>query len=365
MTFANPQFLWALLLVPAVMLLLLFAERSRQAAVVRLGDPNLIKRLSRSVNWKGRKWQNRLWLLALALTIIALARPQWGAQVRVVEQEGVQVMVALDVSKSMLAQDIKPDRLTRAKMEISELMDRLDGDEIGLVLFSGASFIQFPLTSDYNTARLFLNNANPSVISRPGTEIGDAIRTAVGGFDDQRSSQKVIVIVTDGENHQPDAIAQAQKAAEQDILIYTIGFGSSQGEPIPEFGPDGAVVGYLTDQSGQTVLTRLDEGTLKEIAQAGSGRYFPASADGSELAALTSELDKLQAAQLDSRFETTKIERFQIFLLGAILALITSEFIPTGLQNSDPRKKIRWASMRAVLRKNRPGLSKNRSIIES
>ena len=341
MTFANPLILWALILVPLAVLFLYWMERRRQVDLNKLGEPSLIRRLSQSVNWNGRKWRSRFWVLALALTIIALARPQWGNQVQVVEQEGVQVMVALDVSESMLAQDIKPDRLTRAKLEISDLMDKLDGDEIGLVLFSGASFIQFPLTSDYDTARTFLDNASPRAISRPGTEIGDAIRTSLGGFDDQQNSQKVIVIVTDGENHQPEVLAEAEKAAEQDVIIYTIGFGSPQGEPIPQYGPDGSVVGFKTDQSGETVLSRLDESTLQEIARIGKGSYFHATADGSELDALTSELDTLQAAQLESRFETTKIERFQIFLLGAVLALIISELIPTSKGESSSRSWIR------------------------
>jgi len=342
MTFANPTILWALLLVPLTLIFLEWAERSRKAAIQQLGDPSLIQRLSLSVNWAGRKWQTRLWLVALTLIILALARPQWGSEVQVVEQEGVQVMVALDVSNSMLAQDIKPDRLTRAKMEISDLMNKLDGDEIGLTLFSGASFIQFPLTNDYDTARSFLESAGPDSISRPGTEMGAAIRTAMSGFDNNHNSQRVIVIVTDGENHQPDAIAEAQAAVQEGVLIYTIGFGSPEGEPIPEFAPDGSIAGYKTNEVGQTVLSRLDEATLQEIAQIGHGKYFRAAADGSELDALVNELNDLQAAQLDSRFETTKIERFQIFLAGAVLALIVAEIIPAQVRvktNSQEKNK--------------------------
>jgi len=332
MTFANPTIFWALLLVPLTLIFLGWAERSREAAIQKLGDPSLIQRLSLTVNWSGRKWQTRLWLLALVLTLLALARPQWGSEVQVVKQEGVQVMVALDVSKSMLAQDIKPDRLTRAKMEISELMNKLDGDEIGLTLFSGASFIQFPLTNDYDTARSFLESASPNSISRPGTEMGEAIRTAMSGFDNNHNSQRVIVIITDGENHQPDAIAEAQAAAQEGVLIYTIGFGSTEGEPIPEYATDGSIVGYKTDETGQTVLSRLDETTLQEIAQIGHGKYFRAAANGSELDDLVNELNNLQSAQLESRLETTKIERFQIFLAGAVLALIMAEVIPAQVQ---------------------------------
>ncbi len=339
MTFANPIILWALLLVPLALLFLRWAEYKRKSAIKKLGTPSLIQRLSLSVNWTGRKWQTRLWLIALALSLIALARPQWGSEVQVVEQEGVQVMVALDVSKSMLAQDIKPDRLTRAKMEISDLMKKLEGDEIGLVLFSGASFIQFPLTNDYATAHTFLESASPNSISRPGTEIGEAIRTAMSGFDDAHNSQRVIVIVTDGENHQADAITEAKKAANDGVLIYTIGFGSSEGEPIPEYGTDGRIIGYKTDENGETILSRLDEATLQEIAEIGHGEYYQAAADGSELNALVSDLTNLQSAQLESRFEITKIERFQIFLAGAVLALMIAESIPAQVQVNRKREK--------------------------
>ena len=329
MTFAKPIFLYGLLIsLPLMGLFLLWAGRRRRADLARLGNPTLVQRLSSTVNWRGRRWRDALWLVVLALLLITLARPLWGTVTQTVEQEGIEVMVALDVSQSMLAQDIKPDRLSRAKMEIADLMTRLGGDEIGLVLFSGASFIQFPLTSDYATARTFLDNARPEVISRPGTAIGDAIRTAMAGFDMSRASQKVIVLITDGEDHGGDALAMAQTAAEQGIMLYTIGFGSPQGEPIPEHDSQGEIIGYKKDQQGQVVLSKLDEATLQQIAQVGGGQYFRATADGSELTALVSELDTLQKAELSAQFEIRGIERFQTFLLTALALMIAREFIP-------------------------------------
>jgi Ca-activated chloride channel family protein len=255
-----------------------------------------------------------------------------------VEQEGIEVMVALDVSKSMLAQDVKPDRLSRAKMEISDLMERLGGDEIGLVLFSGASFVQFPLTSDYATARSFLDYAQPELISRPGTAIGDAIQTAMGGFDANRPSQKVILLITDGENHEGDALAVAQTAAEQGIRIYTIGFGSPEGEPIPEYDDRGQVAGYKKDQNGEVVLSRLDESTLQQIAEMGNGQYYRATASGGELGALTEELNTLQTAELASMLEVRGIERFQFFLLIGLAALVAAELIPDRVVRGIRRK---------------------------
>jgi Ca-activated chloride channel family protein len=320
-------------------LFFLGANRRREAALARLGNPGLVRRLSATVNWRGRRWRNLLWFVALVMLMISLARPQWGVETRKVEQEGIEMMVALDVSNSMLAQDIKPDRLTRAKLEIADLMNRLGGDEIGLVLFSGASFIQFPLTSDYATARTFLDNARPEVISRPGTAIGDAIRTAMSGFEYNRSSQKVILLITDGEDHETDTLAVAQQAADQGIMLYTIGFGSPDGEPIPEYNAQGEVIGFKRDQRGEVVLSKLDEATLQQIAQIGHGQYFRASADGSELVALIGEINTLQQAKLATQLETWGIERFQSFLLIALLALLVSEFIPDRLRQRVGQKR--------------------------
>lgn len=328
MQFAYPQFLVGLLLIPVAGLFILWASKQQKQSLDRLGDRKLIDRLSANINWRGRRWQTILRLVALTLFILALARPQWGSEVREIEQEGLQVMVALDVSQSMMAQDIKPTRLDRAKLEIADLMERLDGDEIGLVLFSGASFVQVPLTSDYQTALNYMDSAGPNSISRPGTVIGDAIQTATNAFDPELSSQKVLVIMTDGEDRETDPMLAAQEAAESDILIYTIGFGTPEGEPVPELDPFGQITGYKTDENGNVILSQLDESTLQAIADTGSGRYYRATADGRELDSLLAEIDGLQQAQLQSRFETRYIERFQIFLALAVTAMVIGELIP-------------------------------------
>jgi Ca-activated chloride channel family protein len=337
-------------LIPLAGLFLWWARRRRESDLARLGNPTLVQRLSSTVNWRGRRWRDALWLAVLALMLIGLARPQWGTETQMVEQEGIQVMVALDVSNSMLAQDIKPDRLSRAKMEIADLMARLGGDEIGLVLFSGASFVQFPLTSDYATAMTFLDNARPEVISRPGTAIGDAIRTAMTGFDTNRASQKVIVLITDGEDHGGDALSMAEVAAEQGVLLYTIGFGSPDGEPIPEYNARGEVVDYKRDQNGEVVLSRLDEATMQQIAEIGGGKYFRATAGGSELAALVDELGTLQKAALASQMEVFGIERFQIFLLAVLVMMVIIELIPDRIQRQAAAKRTamheRWSAAR-------------------
>lgn len=328
MNFAEPLYLFCFGPLLLLGLLLLVVNQRKKAALARLGEPELVARLSAAVNWSGRRWRTWLWFTTLVFVIVALARPRWGTQVEYMERQGVEIMVALDVSESMLAEDLKPNRLARAKLEITEMMDRLEGNEIGLVLFSGAAFVQFPLTSDFATARTFLEAAYPGVISRPGTAIGEAIRIALTGFNQERASQKVIVLLTDGENHEGNALQAARQAAEQGIIIYSIGFGSPGGEPIPQYSPLGNFLGYKVDRQGQTVLSRLDETALRQLAHAANGLYFRASADGREVGFLAGAIEDLQTTSLESRFETRGIERFQAFLLIAIMALVVIEFIP-------------------------------------
>ena len=328
MIFAKPTYLLLFLLLPVAGLLFIYAKRMQTKALLQLGEHQLIQRLTEKVNTHGRWWRTIFWFLSLGLLIFSLARPQWGSEVREMNQEGLQVMVALDISQSMLAQDIKPNRLERAKLEISDLMKKLNGDEIGLALFSGASFIQVPLTSDYTTALKYLESAQPSVISRQGTVIGDAIMTAMKGFDPELSSQKVLIIMTDGEDHESDPLAAAQEIAEKNVLIYTIGFGTIEGEPVPVTDTNGKIVDWKHDQSGNVALSKLDEATLKSIADIGKGHYYQAGADGHELDNLLSEIDNLQKAQLETRYEVIYIERYQYFLGIALILMTLSELLP-------------------------------------
>lgn len=341
MTFAHPQFLIALLLVPAAAVFLLWAGRQREQAIARLGEASLIQRLSAAVNWRGRRWQAGLTLFALAMLIVAIARPQWGSEVQAIDQEGLQVMVALDVSQSMLAQDIQPSRLDRAKLEIRDLTAQLKGDEIGIVPFSGAAFVQVPLTSDYTTALTYLRDAGPHLISRPGTVIGDAIRTATEAFDPKLASQKVLVVMTDGEDVESDPLAAAKDAAEQGVLIYTIGFGTPEGERVPETDASGRIVGYKQDAQGSPVISRMDEATLRSIAEASGGQYYRATADGSELASLLAQIDGLQKAQLQSRQTVQMIERYQLFLALAFAALVAAQLIPDRVRERVPKRQTR------------------------
>ncbi len=329
MNFAEPSYIYCLLPLLVVGGALYYLASRRQSDLKKVGSQSLIEQLTAQVNWRGRRWRNILWSVAILLLIVALMRPQWGVRSEFVERQGVEIMVALDISESMLAEDLRPNRLERAKLEISELMETLSGNDIGLVVFSGAAFVQFPLTSDFTTARAFLEGANPGIISRPGTAIAEAIQVSIEAFNEDRATQKVIVLLTDGEDHEGETLAAANAATEQNILIYSIGFGSQQGEPIPEYDAEGVFQGYKTDRNtGERVLTRLDESTLQDIALITGGRYFPARPDGREVGFIADEIANLQRSELETRFETTQVERFQLFVAAAIIALIVFEAIP-------------------------------------
>ena len=324
MTFGAPQFLLLLFALPALMLFAWWGLRRRAASLRRIGDPALVQRLSLAARPRMRVLRMVLWFVGVTLLILALARPQWGSDIELVEQGGVQVMVALDVSRSMLAQDLNPTRLDRAKLEISDLISKLQGDEVGIVLFSGASFVQFPLTSDYATARTYLNHASPNSITRQGTVIAEAIETAMAGFSSERESQKVIVIMTDGENHEGDPITAARQAKGQGAVIYTVGFGSPDGAQVPDYDERGAITGYRQDAQGRTVVSKIDEIALQQIADSGGGSYFRA-ADPGAIAGLADEIASFEDRNLQSEFNQRQVERFQLFLLAGALCLVMAE----------------------------------------
>ncbi len=336
MTFASPQFLFALAALPALAIFARWVLARRAAALSRIGDPVLVERLS-AASGRMRLARLSLWFVGVALIIVALARPQWGSDIEIVEQRGVQLMVALDVSRSMLSQDVKPTRLDRAKLEISDLISRLNGDSVGIVLFSGASFIQFPLTADYATARTYLNSAGPHAITRQGTVIGEAIGTAMGGFNDQRVSQKIIIIMTDGENHEGDPVEAARQAAAEGAVIYTVGFGSSDGSPVAAYDEQGNVIGYRQDAEGRPILSRVDEAALRRISEAGGGGYFRAGEPGA-MDGLLDEIGSFQDESFQSELSERKVERFQLFLLAGALSLFLAEALTDRLLFTSRRR---------------------------
>lgn len=332
-TFANPQYLLLLAVLPIAVGVVYWAVQNRSRMLERIGNPALVRRLTANVNTKGRLIGRVFTIAALALAIVALARPQWGESLQTVEREGVQIIIALDVSRSMLAEDVKPSRLVRAKLEIADLMQRLQGDEVGLVLFSGAAFLQFPLTFDYLSARNFIENANTEMITRQGTNIEQAIEVASRSFSEELISQRVILIITDGENQDGDAVEAAREAHDDGTLIYTIGVGTADGEPIPLRSPRGRLIEYVQDRQGNMVFSRLDENMLRSVAEAGGGKFIRLEGATNATSQFTEELAALEKASVGSEIEATKIERFQIFAFASILLLIAGEVIPDRRRN--------------------------------
>ncbi|MBO6247564.1 MAG: VWA domain-containing protein [Bacteroidales bacterium] len=318
--FAHPQYLLLLLLIPFFFLGLALWMRARRRRIRKFGDETLVGELMPSWS-KSKRWVRAvLYSLAFFFFVIGLSRPQIGAKLKEYKVKGAEIMVVLDVSNSMLAQDYSPNRLERAKLAISRITDKLQGDRIGLIIFAGSSFVQLPITSDYVSAKMFLSNISTESIPIQGTAIGDAINTAVRSFSAQSENSRAIIVITDGENHEDDAVAAATQAAEAGIKVYTIGVGSPDGQPIPMGGE------LLRDKEGNIVVTRLDEEALKEIAGAGGGAYVRAGNDEFGLTPIISDIKKLQEEEYNSVVFEEYDEQFMYFL-GIALALFALEML--------------------------------------
>lgn len=321
MNFENPINLLLLSLFPAAIAFFIWRSRIRHAKLLRMGESTLLSSLMPPHKSSQHLWKSALWLAALVSLIVALARPVWGQDVTTVELEGVSVMIVLDVSKSMNAQDIAPSRLERAKLAINDLFAVLAGNELGMILFAGTPFVQLPLTLDTTSANTFIQAASTDAITRQGTNINAAISLAVDSFSDLTSSQRIIVLMTDGENHEEDPLAAVSVAAEQGIIIHTIGYGSTEGAPIPIRDANGVEIGYQMDQAGNLVSSKLDEAPLRIIAERTGGTYQQATSTGLEIANLIDSINQVDTADLGVRTESKGIERFSIFVLLAVVAL--------------------------------------------
>lgn len=321
--FAQPQYLVLLFLVPLFIIGYAFWRAWFKKRIKKFGNESLVRQLMPS--WSGSKGWGRIILFSLAFFffVIGISRPQIGAKLKEHKTSGSEIMICLDVSNSMLAEDYSPNRLNRAKLAISRLADRLSEDRIGLIVFAGTSFVQLPITTDYVSAKMFLNSVNTESVPIQGTAIGDAILTAVKGFSIQSEHSRAIVVITDGENHEDDPVAAAKQAAELGIKVYTIGVGSSEGQPIPMNGE------LLKDREGNIVVTRLDEDTLKEIAVAGDGAYIHAGNEEFGLNPIIDELKKMEAEEFNSVVFEEYDEQFQYFLAIALVLLVIEMLVGT------------------------------------
>lgn len=319
--FASYRFLWLLLLVPLFFVaqaLVLYFRRRRMARFV---SKDMSGELMPSYS-VGKCWlKTTLFAIGFAFFAIGLARPQIGAKLTEKRTRGAEIMICLDVSNSMLAQDYTPNRLERAKMAVSSIVDRLRDDRIGLIVFAGTSFVQLPITTDYVSAKMFLSSINTGSVPVQGTALGEAIRTAARSFSAQSEKSRVIVLITDGENHEDDAVAAAKEAAQMGIRIYTIGVGSAQGQPVPV---DGAL---LEDKDGNIVVSKLDEKTLNSIAEAGNGAYVHAGNKEFGLNLIIDDIRKLESEEFSSIVFEEYDEQYMYFFAIALFFFVMEALI--------------------------------------
>ncbi len=341
--FAHIEYLYLLGLVPVLLLLYWIVGRARKNALGRFGSLDILARLAGSASAPKRFLKFILLMIAYAIVVVALANPQIGTSLQEVKQEGVDIFIALDVSLSMKAEDIKPNRLEKAKFEIRNLINKLGGDRIGMIVFAGDSYTQFPLTTDYSGAKLFLDVVDVDAVPVPGTSIGTAIQRAIESFDFKEPTTKVLVIITDGENNEGDALAVAEEAAKKGILIYTIGLGSPTGTPIPVYNSGGQQVDFKRDKAGSIVMTKLDEAGLEKIAAVGNGAYYRGTNNQDELNEIYKAINALQKREFGTKQFTDFESRFQYVLAGGILLLLIELLIS--------EKKVVWIAKWNPLRK--------------
>jgi Ca-activated chloride channel homolog len=328
--FANPEYLYLLLSLPLIILLWVLNEYRKRRAMLRFGKTDLVKKLIPELSRVRPVVKFVLQLAIISLAIIMLARPQFGSKLKEVKRQGVEVIIALDVSNSMLAEDIQPSRLERAKQAISRLVENLENDKIGLIVFAGNAYTQIPITTDYISAKMFLSTIGPEMVPEQGTAIGSAIDLGMRSFSPGTGRSKVMVIITDGENHEDDPVAKAKEAAAAGIIIYTIGIGSTDGVPIA-ITTNGRT-DYLKDPDGNTVITKLDESILKDIALAANGRYVRANNSSTGLDEIYNEIKKLKKQELEGKMFTEYNDQFQIFA-GAALFLLLVDFMIMDRKN--------------------------------
>lgn len=330
---ANPEYLYALILIPVFILIYIISVHLKKKSMDKFGENQVIKGLIPLVSKRRPTFKFILNMFALALIIIAAARPQFGSKLKEVKTKGVEIIIALDVSNSMLAQDIRPNRLRKAKRAIARLLDNLKDDKIGLIVFAGDAYTQVPITSDYTATKMFLSTINTDFVPKQGTAIGEAIHLAMKSYSPDNDKKKVLIIITDGENHEDNPVEAAKEAKEKGILVYTIGMGLSKGAPIPIKGSSD----YRKDRSGKVIITKLDEGSLVKIAQAGGGIYIRANNAKVGLSALYNEIEKLDKTELETKVYSEYEDTFQYFI-GFALFFLLLDFVILEKKNKKLEK---------------------------
>jgi len=322
--FANIEFLWlGVVIIPVFVAAYLWYTGRKRKQLEKFGDPELMEALMPNASRVRPAVKFSILMVALALLIFAAARPQYGQSEHTEKRQGIEAIVALDISNSMLAEDVAPNRLDRAKQMLSKLMDNMVNDKVGLVVFAGEAFVQLPITCDYVSAKMFLNSIKPELIKTQGTAIGSALSTSIRCFGEQSETSRAIILITDGENHEDDAVAVAQKAKEMGIQVLVVGIGKPEGSPIPLPGTNN----FIKDRQGNVVVSKLNEEMCREIAQAGGGIYVRCDNSNTATKAIQKELNKLATQEIETQVFTDYNEQFQSFALLALLLLVIDFFI--------------------------------------
>lgn len=320
--FEDPIYLWMLLIIPILVLMRFIVWRKRKRNLRKFGDPSLLKEMMPDVSKYRPTIKFSLLLSAITILIFMIARPQVGSKISHEKREGIEVLIALDISNSMLAQDVIPSRLEKSKLLIEDLVDHFTNDKVGLVVFAGDAFVQLPITNDYVSAKMFLQNINPSLITTQGTDLARAISLSQSCFTQREHIGRAIIVITDGEDHEGGALEAAREAYKKGINVFILGVGTSKGAPIPDGNG-----GYLKDNSGQTVLSALNEHMCQQVAKAGNGVYIHVDNTSDAQERLNKELSKLQSGISDTVLYSEYNEQFQIFGIILLLLLIVETIL--------------------------------------
>ena len=340
MRFEHPEHLYWLLIIPVLVIIYILFRLGQKRRFERFAQIGMRDQLVPTYSSRRANFKFVIFLLMVACSILALANLQSGSKMEEVKREGIDLYIAIDVSNSMNAEDIVPSRLERSKQAINKLIGDMRGDRIGVIVFADKAFVQLPITTDYSAAKMFLSTINTSLVASQGTAIAEAINLALRSFPDEAHSRAIIVI-SDGEDHENDAaVKAAQEAAKQGVHIYTIGMGLPDGAPIPEYNQYGHQTGYRKDKQGNTIITKLNEQMLQQIAAAGNGLYVRASNSNVGLSKIYDDVNKLDKSEIDTKVFTDYEDQFQWFVAAAIILLLIEIFVSSGKRGWEKKFNI-------------------------
>ena len=322
--FENIEFIYLLILIPVLIIVFIIGRKIRKRSLKRFGDPEILNQLMPFLSVNRPVVKFLFILFALVFIILGMARPQFGSKLEEIKRKGIEIVIALDVSNSMLAEDIQPNRLEKAKQAIARLVEKLADDKIGLIVFAGDAYVQIPITSDYTSAKMFLSSINTQIVPKQGTAIGSAIDLGINSFSPDNEASKALIIITDGEDHDNNAVSLAAEAAEKGIIIHAIGVGTQDGTPIPVYS--GNQRSFRKDRQGNVVITKLNEKILREITNAGNGSYIRATNNRLGLNMLFDQISDIEKKELETRIYSEYDEKFQ-YMIGLALILILFDFI--------------------------------------